>query len=157
MSDNLTKDRLVKGPFGSDACYEQTFQQEGKEVQTWLCMGSGFSTSTMMDKDSKLVKDTLETSPELYKDLMHIDENNRAWFPATITLPGKGMVFADGTSKKDWKWAAVKAQELTNEEVESGKFPKDQTHKMDMQNMTYFDAHRGFMDALEVIGFYEIN
>ena len=41
--------------------------------------------------------------------------------------------------------------------VESGKFPKDQTHKMDMKNMTYFDAHRGFMDALEVIGFYEIN
>ena len=32
MSDNLTKDRLVKGPFGSDACYEQTFKQEGKEV-----------------------------------------------------------------------------------------------------------------------------
>ena len=63
MSDNLTKDRLVKGPFGSDACYEQSFQQEGKEVKTWLCMGSGFSTSTMMDKDSKLVKDTSSVSP----------------------------------------------------------------------------------------------
>ena len=150
-------DKLVTGPFGSNACYENTFEQDGQTITTWMCMGSGFTTSTLMDKDSEATRNTLETSPELYKDLMHIDENNRAWFPATITLPGKGMVFADGTSKKDWKWAAVKAQELTNEEVESGKFPKDQTHKMDMQNMTYFDAHRGFMDALEVIGFYDVN
>ena len=157
MSDNITKDRLVKGPFGSDACYEQTFEQDGKEVKTWLCMGSGFSTSTMMDKDSKIVKDTLETSPELYKDLMHIDENDRAWFPATITLPGKGMVFADGTDKKNWRWAAIKAKVLTEEEIKSGKYPKDQTHKMDMQNMTHFESNKGFMDALEIIGFYEIN
>ena len=156
MSDNLTKDRFVKGPFGSDACYEQTFEQDGKEVKTWLCMGSGFSTSTMMDKDSNIVKDTLETSPELYKDLMHIDENNRAWFPATITLPAKGMVFADGTDKKNWKWAAVNSVEITEEDRKTKKFPKDQTHKMDMKNIKYF-GQKDFMDALEIIGFYDIN
>ena len=152
----INTDKLVEGPFGSNACYEQTFQQDGKDVTTWMCFGSGFTTSTLMEKDSPVVKNTLETSPELYKDLMHIDKNNRAWFPSTITLPGKGMVFADGTNKKNWKWAAVKAIELTKEEKDSGKFPKDQTFKMDMQNATLFDAHKGFMDALEVIGFYRL-
>ena len=38
----LNQDQLVEGPFGSNACYEQTFQQEGKEIKTWLCFGSGF-------------------------------------------------------------------------------------------------------------------
>ena len=96
----MNKDQLVEGPFGSNACYEQSFQHEGKEVRTWLCFGSGFTTSTLMTKESKLVQDTIETSPELYKDLMHIDENGKVWFPATITLPAKGMVFIDGTDKR---------------------------------------------------------
>jgi len=83
---------------GGNACYEQ---QLNEKITTWLCMGCGFSTSTELYKDSPLVKSTLETSPELYKDLMFEDLNNNVWFPATITLPEKGMVFVDGTSKND--------------------------------------------------------
>jgi len=150
-------DKLVTGPFGSDACYENSFEQDGQQITTWMCMGSGFTTSTLMDKDSEATRNTLETSPELYKDLMHIDENNRAWFPATITLPGKGMVFVDGTTTKDWKWSAVKAIELTKEEVDSKRYPANQTHKMDMVNAKQFDKDSGFMDALEVIGFFAID
>jgi len=150
----INKDQLVEGPFGSDACYEQTFEQNGIEVKTWLCFGSGFSTSTFMNKDSDLVKETLETSPELYKDLMHIDKDNRVWFPATITLPKKGMVFADGTSKTDWKWSAVKAIQITEEDRKVKQYPKDQDYRMDMANAKQFDK-KDFMDALEVIGFYE--
>ena len=41
----IDKDKLVEGPFGSNACYEQTFQQDGKDVTTWMCFGSGFTTS----------------------------------------------------------------------------------------------------------------
>jgi len=147
-------DRLVEGPFGSNACYEQTFEQDGKEIKTWMCFGSGFSTSTLMTEGSEAVRTTLETSPELYKDLMHIDAEGRVWFPATITLPAKGMVFIDGTSKDNWQWSAVKAIELTEEETKSGKFPEGQTIKMDMANAQKF-GQGDFMDALEVIGFYE--
>ena len=147
-------DQLVEGPFGSNACYEQTFEQEGQEIKTWMCFGSGFSSSTLMTEGSELVRTTLETSPELYKDLMHVDTQGRVWFPATITLPAKGMVFLDGTSKEDWQWSAVKAVELTEEEIKSGKFPEGQTIKMDMANAQKF-GQKDFMDALEVIGFYE--
>ena len=149
----MNKDTLVDGPFGSNACYEQTFEQDGKEIKTWMCFGSGFSTSTLMDKDSDLVKQTLETSPELYKDLMHVDKNNRAWFPATITLPGKGMVFADGTSKDKWEWAAVKAIPITEEDRKLKQYPSDQDFKMDMANAQKF-GKGDFMDALEIIGFF---
>lgn len=151
----MNKDTLVEGPFGSNACYEQSFEQDGKEVKTWMCFGSGFSTSTFMNKDSDLVKNTLETSPELYKDLMHIDKNDKAWFPATITLPEKGMVFADGTSKDDWKWAAVKAVPITEEDRKVKQFPADQKFKMDMDNKSLHKTG-DFMDALEQIGFFSI-
>ncbi len=146
-------DKLVKGPFGSDACYQQTFETDGQEITTWMCMGSGFTTSTLMTSGSKLHNDLLETSPELYKDLLHIDENNRVWSPATITLPEKGMVFLDGRSAEDWQWAAVKVVEVTEEERKSKNFPKDQTHRMDMQNVQHFGKN-DFMDACDAIGFF---
>ena len=60
---------------------------EGQNIKTWLCFGSGFTTSTLMTEGSKVVQDLIETSPELYKDLLHTDKNKRVWAPATITLP----------------------------------------------------------------------
>ena len=92
----------------------------------------------------------------LILNLLYIDKNKRVWAPATITLPNQGMVFVDGTSKKAWQWAAVKAVEITAEDRENNKhYPKEQTHRMDMKNIKYF-GQKEFMDALEVIGFYAI-
>lgn len=146
-------DKLVEGPFGSNACYEQTFEQDGQEVTTWMCFGSGFTTTTLMTEGSKTVETAISTAPELYRDLKYVDKDGKVWLPATITIPGKGTVFVDGTSKKDWKWAAIKAVPITEEEKE--RFPKGQEFKMDMQSIKHFDQ-RNFMDALEVIDFYKI-
>ena len=145
--------KLVEGPFGSNACYEQSFEQDGKEVKTWLCFGSGFTTSTLMIKGSKTLSDLLETAPELHKDLLHTGEDGRIWLPATITIPEKGMVFLDGTSTEDWKWSAVKAIPL---EEGDKKVTDDQTHKMDMKNAKVFER-KDFMDALEYIDFYKVD
>lgn len=147
MKDNLVECKRCNG----NACYEQHIDDN---TTTWLCMGCGFTTSTMMDKDGPTTASTLESSPELYRDLMFVDESSRAWFPATITLPTKGMVFVDGTSKQDWKWSAVKAVTLTQEEINSGKFPEGQEFKMNVRDSQKFEQ-KDFMDALEVIGFYE--
>ena len=151
----MNKDQLVEGPFGSNACYEQTFQHEGQDIKTWLCFGSGFTTSTLMTKDSPAVNNAIETSPELYKDLLHVDQNNRVWAPATITLPEKGMVFLDGNSKENWQWAAVKSILITEEDRKIKEFPKDQTHKMDMKSIKHF-GQRDFMDACDEIGFFNV-
>jgi hypothetical protein len=135
---------------GSNACYEQHINEQ---LTTWLCMGCGFTTSTVMTEGSQPVTQALESSPELYKDLLHKDEDGHMWMPATVTLPGKGMVFIDGSTQENWKWAAVKAVEILKEEQH--KYPEGQTHKMDMKGAQNFQQ-RDFMDALEVIGFYEM-
>lgn len=136
---------------GGNACYEQ---QVSEKVTTWICMGCGFTTSSELTEGSKLLQDILETSPELYKDLLFIDQSKKAWTPSTITLPGKGMVFIDGTTKENWAWAAVKAVRITDEERNLKQFPEDQVYKMDMSNAKHF-GKKDFMDAIESIGFFE--
>lgn len=140
---------------GGNACYEQVLTpDEIKDtITTWLCMGCGFTTSTLMTKGSKVVKDAIETAPELYKDLLFEDTSGNIWLPSTLTLPGKGMVFIDGVDKQNWKWAAAKAIEIVEEE--KNKYPEGQTHKMDMQNIKHFNQ-KEFMDALEMIGFFQV-
>lgn len=135
---------------GSNACYEQHVNEQ---LTTWLCMGCGFTTSTLMTEDSTVVKQAVETSPELYKDLLHKDQDGHMWMPATITLPERGMVFIDGATKTNWQWAAVTATPILQEE--RSKYPDGQTYKMDMKNVKHFEQ-KDFMDALEVIGFFLI-
>ena len=134
---------------GGNACYEQNIDES---ITTWMCMGCGFTTSTLMSKDGEVVKNAVETSPELYKDIMFEDSDKRVWLPATITLPAKGMVFVDGVNKKDWKWAAVNAVPLQEGDK---KVSETQTHKMDMKNVKHFNQ-KDFMDALETIGFFAV-
>ena len=135
---------------GGNACYEQ---QISEEVTTSFCFGCGYSTSTLMVEGGELANKTLQTSPELYKDVMFIDESKKLWFPSTVTLPTKGMVFLDGNSKDNWTWAAIKAIEITEEE--RTKFPKEQTHKMDMKSIIQFERE-DFMEALDSIGFFDV-
>ena len=145
------EEKMIDCPHcGGNACFEQ---QISEEVNTHFCFGCGYTTSTLMVEESKLLSDTLEASPELYKDLMFVGENKQVWFPATVTLPNKGMVFLDGTSKENWKWAAVRSVEILEEE--KSKFAKDQTHKMDMKNIQHYDQ-RDFMDALDHINFFDV-
>jgi len=135
---------------GGNACY---LQQVTEEVVTQFCFGCGWTTSSLMVEGSEIVTQTLETSPELYKDLMFVDEKQLVWFPATVTLPGKGMVFLDGNSKDAWRWTAVKSIEILEEE--KSKFPKEQTHKMDMKNSNHFEKE-DFMEALDSIDFFNV-
>ena len=137
---------------GGDLCYKVEIS---KDITNFLSLSCGYWTNTLMKEDSEFYKEQLITLPELYKDLAWTDpDTNLIWIPNTINIPDKGMVFANGSSIDEWSWAAVKAVEL--EEGDEAKV-EGQTHKMDMASIKHFDSARGFMDALEVIGFYDIN
>ncbi len=148
-------DNLIQSPVSdSNACYVTKINEE---ITSYLDFGSGFTTTSLMKEDSEQVANAIETSPELFKDIRKKDSEGRVWFPATITVPNSGMVFADGTSKKDWGWSAVKSIPLSEEEIKSGRFPAGQTTKMDMNNVKKFPREKGFIDALEEIGFFGID
>lgn len=145
-------DKLVECKHcGSAVCYEQNISEE---LQTWMCMSCGFTTTSLMTRYSKEFNTLLETAPELYKDIMFIDDQNRAWFPATITVPEKGMIFVDGTSKDDWRWAAVPSVPITEEEYKTKKYHRTQKYRMDMQRISYFKKSE-FIVAMGTTGFLE--
>jgi len=145
--DNLTTCLKCNG----DACLEQQIPSEN--ITTYFCFGCGFTTTSISTRQSEIIQTSLQNAPELYKDLAYEDKRGLVWLPATITLPGSGMVFIDGVSTSEWRWAAVKAVPILQEEKD--KYPPEQTHKMDMKNVKFFSS-QDFMDALEEIGFFNI-
>jgi hypothetical protein len=146
--DNLT----ICKHCGSDACYTQ---EVTPEITNQFCYGCGFQTNTLMKEGEEFFEQQKELLPELYKDLIHKDKEGQMWMPSMINVPDKGMVFANGTDFNDWKWAAVKAVVVTEEEKH--KYPikgkKDQYYefRMDMTTMRSF-FEKDFMDALSYIG-----
>ena len=129
----------------SDACY---VDEVNKDIKTYFCYGCGFQSNSLMKEGEEFYNQQVELLPELHKDLLSTDDNGMVWMPSTVNVADKGMVFANGTSPSDWKWAAVKAVLLTEED---NKVKDDQTHKMDMTTKTEFDRDN-FMDALSFIG-----
>jgi len=139
---------------GSDACYVQEVNQDIKNYQ---CMGCGFQTNSLMKKDSDFFEEQMEILPNLYKELMGEDEDGKIWMPTTINLPQKGMIFANGKSVDDWRWAAVKAVPVTDEDKEKYPIPgkKDEYYewRMDMTTLNEY-GEKDFIDAMDYIGVF---
>ena len=149
--DNLT----ICPPCGSDACYEQEL---GADYKVHQCYGCGFTTNTLMTEDSEFLDEQLEVLPELYKDLIYIDEGGYNWMPSAVNNPEQGMIYADGKTSEDWKWSAVKAMKISEEEKEKYPIPNKEgefyEYKMDMTTLKQFDE-RDFIEALDYIGVFE--
>ena len=148
----MNTDKLEKCPrCGSDACYSQKIN---KEITNFMCYGCGFQSNSLMKKEGQFLEEQIEILPELYKDLIYEDDNGQSWLPSTINLPEQGMVFANGSKSDNWKWAAVKAIEVKEEEKEKYPIPNKEgeyyKHRMDMTTMKMFEE-RDFMDALSYI------
>ena len=161
------KDKLVTCKCcGSDACYESEFTTQEGPINTWLCMTCGFTSNTTMTEDSEALKQTMELTADLIKDLRQ-DHDGLAWFPTAITMPEKGMIFPEpikGTStlegKQDWKWTVVKAIPIPEEDQDKYPDPNNPgvnyKYKMDMKNLKRYDK-LCFMDAAEELGMFDKN
>jgi hypothetical protein len=125
------KESLIICPrCGSNACSEVS----NDKLTVWNCFGCGFtSNSTLIDEN---IKTTEEVLPELYKALKQkIDKYH--WYPNTVILDDKSMVFAEGNSTEDWKWSAVQSKDGKADMTTKKEYPE-----------------REFMDALEYIGYF---
>ncbi len=142
---------------GSDACY---VQEVNENVKNHFCYGCGFQTNSLMKKGELFFEEQMELLPNLHKELMGEDENGNVWMPTTINLPEKGMVFANGSNSSNWKWAAVKAVPVKEEEKEKYPIPNRKGEfydwRMDMTTMEEFEE-KDFMEALDFIGVFSNN
>jgi hypothetical protein len=146
-------DNLTNCPHcGSDACY---VNENSPEIKTYSCFGCGFTTNSLMKEGEEFFNKQLEVLPELYKDMIFTDSNGLKWMPTTINVPNQGMVFYNGTTKENAKWAAVKAVKIKEEEKEKYPIKKKPgqfyEYRMDMTTMQGFEM-KDFMEALSYIG-----
>jgi hypothetical protein len=143
------KDGFIECPIcESKLCYQQVYDADSFSK---TCFSCGMSTNSVMKEGGEADKKALDTTADLYKDLRTVDKDGLVWYPATITLPERGMVFLDGTSKEDIGWAAVKMELIPKNE--RSKFPPGQSHKLDMNTYVKFDKDQ-FTEAANSIGFF---
>ena len=117
---------------GSDACHEAS----NEKLTVWSCFGCGFTANSTLTTDK--LEEVEIVMPQLYKDIRFMDEHGYYWYPSTVMLEDKSMVFVDGKSITEWKWASVQAKD----------------GKADMTTVKYFEE-KDFMEALDYIGFFE--
>jgi len=117
---------------GGNACHEAS----NNKLTVWSCFGCGFTANTTT---TDLNIETIEAvMPQLYIDLKFKDQKGYYWYPSTVILEDKSMVFAEGTSIGDWKWSAVQTKD----------------GKTDMTTKKEYEIN-DFMEALDYIGFFE--
>ena len=149
--DNL----IICARCGSDACY---VQEVNESIKNYMCYGCGFQTNSLMKRDEVFFEEQMETLPNLYKELMGEDEEGKIWMPSTVNLPEKGMVFANGPNASQWKWGAVKAVPVTDENRKKYPIPgkKGEYYKFRMDMDTLKNFNEGdYMEALDYIGVFE--
>jgi hypothetical protein len=130
---------------GSDACYIQEITQE---IKLEFCYGCGFQSHSLMKPRSEFFVEQLALLPDLYKSLVEEEEDTgKIWMPSFINVEEKGMVFADGTGRNNWRWAGVKSIPVSKEETEKYKGTK---HRADMATIKHFEE-RDYMEALSYI------
>jgi hypothetical protein len=104
-------------------------------ITIWQCMGCGFTSNTFLtEENSAKYKEVL---PELYKDLEFIDEKGLRWYPTSVVMEDKSMIFAEGISTENWKWSAVQAKD----------------GKPDMTTKKEFNDN-DFIEALDYVGYF---
>ena len=101
---------------GSDACY---YQEINKDISIEMCYGCGFQHNSIMKQGTDFFKEQMELLPDLYKVLIdEEEESGKIWIPSTVNIEDKGMVFAQGKSRDNWKWGAVKVIKIPSEDSE---------------------------------------
>jgi hypothetical protein len=115
-----------------NACHEVS----NDKLIVWSCFGCGFTSNSTLTEDK--LEEVEVVIPQLYKDLKFKDDKGYYWYPNSIMLEDKSLIFADGKTSEEWKWAGVQSKD----------------GKADMTTVKYFEE-KEFMEALDYIGFFE--
>jgi len=146
----MNKDQLTTCPkCECDGCYTLPINET---KNSYFCWGCGFQTNDLMKIGDFDFEEYEEVVPELYKDIKHVDDDKRVWYPITINLETKGTVFAYGKSEDNWEWAAIKAIPLTEVEKDEPKY-KGVSYKSDAKSFKQFG--QDFIEACDYIGLFE--
>jgi hypothetical protein len=95
-------ERVVDCPVCQDV--DRCFEEIQDDFSSFLCFNCGFMSNSYYVVDSDALKESLDTSPQLVKDLSFVDEDrNIVWFPAVLNMGKRGIIYPEGNII-DWSW-----------------------------------------------------
>ena len=118
---------------------------------SYLCMESGFTSHESLSEGSEFQKKYEKALTELMLSCKIIDENNRAWYPTFMQLPG-AMLYCEGETISSWNWKVAQIIPIIGDERLNypivGTENEYHTSKLDVENAKTYDKNN-FKDALE--------
>lgn len=151
----------VKSPItGTQNCFEHSqTMDDGTVVKSWMCMDSGYTSTSLNVDGSETISSYEETTAELIKELRWVDPlTNLIWYPMVLNFPSFGIIFPDGTSADSWQWMAAPAVDIP--EADRKKYPipgqpdKFYNRRIDMEAGRKF-APNQFYEAAKFLGFVQ--
>ena len=148
------KEEQIKSPIdGSDRCFR--IYSEPKSTEQYLCMTTGFSSTSEHKIGSDLLNQELDRVPDLVQNLQYYDEERDiVWIPTIMNVPGKGMVFPEGTLE-EWGWSFASIVEIPEDERKNYPIPNKEGEffdsKLDIDNSKKFKKNE-FHKALIEMG-----
>tara|TARA_R110002096_G_scaffold225596_3_gene414816 strand:- start:611 stop:1117 length:507 start_codon:yes stop_codon:yes gene_type:complete len=120
-------------------------------IQSYLCMESGYTTTDQLIIDSPHVKLHEENLTELMLDVKHEDDvSGLIWYPTFMQMPG-GMLYPEGSVKK-LKWRVARVIPIHGDDRLEYPIPGKEgeyfTSKLDVDNANIYDT-ADFKLALE--------
>ena len=139
-------------------CYvEQAVNHNKETAHSFMCVGCGYTSTTLNVDQSDLIKTYEENTAELIKQLRWVDpRTNLVWYPIVLNFPSTGMVVPDGISKDDWKWMAAPGIDIPLNQQKRYPIPGQRgqyyTKRVDLRKGRHF-APSKFADAIKFVGF----
>tara|TARA_B100000287_G_scaffold246842_2_gene232036 strand:- start:10817 stop:11329 length:513 start_codon:yes stop_codon:yes gene_type:complete len=143
MSDakHIWREEKITSPIdGSDKCFR--IFSEPESTESYLCMTTGYSTTSEHKVGSTILNSELDRAPELVQVLQFYDEErDLVWLPSIMNIPGKGMIFPEGTLEK-WGWSYAPIVLIPEDERENYPIPNKEGEffdsKLDIENSEKF-------------------
>jgi len=126
-------------PITGNKCVIEEANQQDNTV-SYLCMQSGYSSHENLDDGSDFQEKFEKGMTELMIDCKKIDEDNRAWYPTFMQMPG-GMLYPEGTPDT-WSWKVAKIVPIIGDERLEYPIPGREgeyhTSKLDVDNASTY-------------------
>ena len=138
-------------PLSGNKCVVVEADEE-TNIESYICMESGYTTSDSLKIGSESVKNYEKNITDLMKLVKFEDEEGGlVWYPSFMQLPG-AMLYCKGTSFEDMVWEVAKVIQIIGDERKKypvpGKEEEYFTSRLDIENAKTYQK-REFQSAFD--------
>ena len=130
-------------PITGNKCVVEEANPHNNSV-SYLCMESGFTSNEELIEGTQFQEKYEMHLTELMLSCKIIDDDNRAWYPTFMQLPG-AMLYAEGQSSINWNWKVAQIVPIIGDErlqyPMPGKENEYHTSRLDVENAKTYDKH----------------